>query len=367
MKVNFVDVSLKNSPLERKILREIRLILRSGAFVSGKYVQDFEDAFAHFLGAKDVVAVSSGTAALHLSLLALGLKPDQEVIIPSFTFAATAEAVLYCGATPVFVDIGADYTLDPLKVEMAITKRTVGMIPVHLFGHMADMEKLLQICQRNKLWIVEDACQAHGSSLRGKMAGTWGDLGVFSFYPTKNLGGIGEGGAIVTKEKKTAQILRSLRNHGSTTKYQHEVLGYNYRLNEIQAAALLSKLPFLEQWNRERQKIAAMYPSLLKDLPITFPIVRDNYSNVFHQFVIRTEKRDNLQIFLAERGIETTVSYPLPLHLQPAFRGKIKKSGPLPMTESMARQVLSLPIYPGLSIESVEKICQVIQRFFSRR
>lgn len=367
MKVPFYNLREAHGQCAGEIERAVLRVLRSGQYISGKEVERFEKSFAQYLSVPYVVAVNSGTAALHLALLALGVKPKDEIIIPSYTFAATAEAILYCGAAPVFVDIDANtYTIDPEAASAAITPKTVGIIPVHLYGQMADMETLNAIADKHKLWVVEDACQAHGASLMGKKVGTWAGVGVFSFYPTKNLGGIGEGGAIATHDESLAEFVRTARSHGAQKRYLHTILGYNYRLNEIQAAVLSVKLHYLNKNNTRRRELAALYSQILGGLPVRLPQEHSGFTHVYHQYTLRTNKRDELQEYLTAQGIETSIHYPLPLHLQKAFRNQGRKGGSLETAEQLAQEIVSLPLYPQLSEEEIKYVGEHVTEFFSR-
>ncbi len=366
MKVPLYDLQQTHKEYADEVESAVLKVLRSGQYVSGPEVELFEESFARYLSAPYVVAVSSGTAALHLALLALGVKPRDEVIVPSFTFAAAAEAVLYCGGVPVFVDISADtYTIDPEAVRDAVSLKTVGVIPVHLYGHMADMESLRKIAKTHGLWIVEDACQAHGAMYKDEKAGTFGNNGVFSFYPTKNLGGFGEGGAVVTKDVASAEFLRKARNHGSKERYVHEVLGYNYRLSEIQAAALNVKLPFINEWNEKRRQIAQLYQKAFQKLPIKLPQEKNDCYHVYHQYIIQVKDRDHLRSYLHTNGIQTEIFYATPLHRQPAFSRKCRIFSDLSMSEELAQEVVSLPISPVLTNAQVEYVIEKITNFFA--
>lgn len=364
MKIPFYDINRQHTLIENDLKQAVLKVLHSGDYISGHVVEDFEKAFAQYLGARYAVAVNSGTAGLHLALLILGVKPGDEVIIPSFTFVATAEAILYCQAAPVFVDITKDtFTIDPEQIEGAISKKTVGIIPVHLFGHMADVYAIQAIARRYGLWIIEDACQAHGASYKGKKAGTFGDIGVFSFYPTKNLGGIGEGGAVITRSATLSKELKTLRSHGSEKRYVHTVLGYNYRLNEVQAAVLGVKLPFLDEWNAKRHERAQWYHEALSEVPLELPVEKQDYRHVYHQYVVRVDKRNDLTGYLAQQGIETMIHYPTPLHLQRAY--KRFSRGRNGVTERAAEKVLSLPMHRFLTRQEVMYVADAIAKFYS--
>lgn len=358
-RVPFLDLSLQNEPLREELNGALRRVIESGHFILGPEVEAFEEAFAEFCGVRHAVALNSGTSALHLGLLALGVEPGDEVITVAHTFAATVEAILYCGARPVFVDVDPDtLVMDPGKVESAITERTASILPVHLYGNPADMEALKIIADKHEIPIVEDACQAHGALHRGKPVGGWGKAGVFSFYPTKNLGGLGEGGILTTDDEGLTEIVRKLRSHGETGRYLHEQLGFNYRMSAFQGAALRTKLPHLHGWNEERRQIASCYREGLAESGIKAVMETPDSEAVYHLFVVLLPERDRVQMKLKERGIDTSVHYPVPLNRQPPFESATRISGDLAVTESIANRVLSLPIYPGISEEAIDTVTE---------
>ncbi len=369
MNVPFVDLKAQYKTIKQDVDSAIQSVIDSTAFVLGDAVERFEESFARFCGVKHAVAVNSGTAALHLALLAHGIGPGDEVITVPNTFFATAEAIALCGAKPVFVDIDpATFNIDPYKIEPAITERTKAIIPVHLFGQPADMDKVNEIAKRHGLLVVEDACQAHAAEYKGRRTGSLGDIGAFSFYPGKNLGAFGEGGMITTDDAEIAKQCRRLRSHGEDPKYTHHVVGLNYRMSGIQGAVLGAKLKYLEMWTQMRQKNAALYSTFLADSPITTPTVAADRTHAFHLYVVRLPPgtdREDVQAKLKECGIATGLHYPLPLHLQPAFRDLGYLQGNFPVTEGAAQDILSLPMYPELTLEQIRHVattlCEVVR------
>jgi dTDP-4-amino-4,6-dideoxygalactose transaminase len=367
MKVPFVDLYAQHRAIHTELVEAFDRVLRSSHFVLGPEVRMFEEAFALYLGAPYAVAVNSGTSAIHLALMALEIGPGHEVITVPNTFAATAEAICAVGARPVFVDVDpATYTMDPTQLERAITKRTKAIIPVHLYGHPADLDALLEVASQYKLHVVEDACQAHGADLRGRKVGTLGTAGCFSFYPSKNLGCCGEGGAIVTSDSDLARRLSMLRNHGSSNKYEHRLVGHNFRMEGLQAAVLSIKLRYLDSWNQERRMWAGRYNSLLAESGLITPTEAPGARHVFHLYVVKCGRRDALKNHLAGLGIETGLHYPVPLHLQEAFRFLGYQVGAFPVAEELAQRCLSLPLYPQMTSEAVEYVASTILAFRDR-
>jgi len=334
--------------------------------VGGAEVDEFEREFAAFVGSPGAVAVSSGTDALRFAYQALGVRPGDEVITVPNTFIATTEALTQAGATCRFVDVRPDtLTIDPAAAAAAVGPRTVGIVPVHLYGQMADLDPLLELAARRGLWIVEDAAQAHGASDGDRSAGTLGALGAFSFYPGKNLGACGEGGAVVGRSAAHLETVRRLREHGQSRKYIHEIEGYNGRMDAIQAAFLRIKLSHLAEWNAARRRVAGWYCEALADVAeIRLPIERPGATHVYHLFVIRAERRDALQQHLTARGIGTGLHYPVPLHLQAAYAGLRLGVGAYPVTEAAAREILSLPLYPELTIDQIGLVADAIRVFY---
>ena len=362
MKVPVLDLKSEYAQLRDEILPVLDRVCQSSAFVLGPEVEAFEREFADFCGTRHCVALSSGTAALHLGLLALGVQTDDEVITTPNTFLATAEAITYCGAVPVFVDIDpATGNLDPKLVERAVTPRTRAILPVHLYGRPADMDPIREIASRHKIRILEDAAQAHGARYRGHRAGALANAGVFSFYPTKNLGAYGEGGALTTDDDRIAKFARAARNHGQTSRYEHEFVGYNYRMQGFQGAVLRVKLRHLYAWTARRQEIAREYRRLLAGARLEMPVDDPRDECVYHQFVIYVSNRNAVIAHLTEREIETVVHYPKPIHLQPAYSSLGYPRGTFPRAELACERVLSLPVHPGLSKEQVEYVARSVR------
>lgn len=370
MNVPLLDLRREYKFLKDDLLREIEEIFDSQSFILGKHVKSLEENLKKFLGVGDVIGVSSGTDALLLALMALGISSGDEVIVPSFTFYATASCVARVGAIPVFVDINLEtYNIDPEEIEKRITPKTKCIIPVHLYGNPCDIEKILEISENRGIPVVEDNAQGIGAEVRGRKTGSFGIAGCLSFYPTKNLGGAGDGGAVSTNDEVISKKIRMLRVHGSEKRYYHDYIGINGRLDEIQACYVNIRLKRVEQNNEERRKIANLYNELLSDLErreILFtPKEREGTRHVYHQYTIRVPKyRDNLRQYLSENGVGTEVYYPLPLHLQKCFSSLGYKEGSLPNTEKASQQVLSLPIFPGLTQEEIVYVVDKIRKFF---
>lgn|SRR5574341_462006 len=350
LSVPFVDLKAQYQTIKTEIDAAIARVIENTSFVMGREVAVFESAFAEYLGARFCVGVNSGTAALQLALMAWDIGPGDEVIVPSFTFFATAEAISVLGATPVFVDINpVSYTVTAEVIEKVITSRTRALIPVHLYGQAVDLDLILALAERHNLHVIEDAAQAHGAEYKSRRVGALGHAGCFSFYPSKNLGAYGEAGAIVTNDEHCARRLRLLRDHGSTSKYAHAIVGYNFRMEEIQAAVLNVKLPHLDDWNNQRRARAAKYNELLSDSRLVLPTEMNDARHVYHVYAVQSKTRDELQQRLAAAGIQTGVHYPIPIHLQPAYSDLGYKPGDLPVTEQLAKHILSLPMYAELS------------------
>jgi dTDP-4-amino-4,6-dideoxygalactose transaminase len=351
----YVDDDIKKAVLE---------VLDSGWYILHEKVREFERKFAEFCGVKNAVCASSGTAAIFLSLLALDIKHGDEVIVPSFSFISTATPIIEVGAKPVFVDIEAKtYTVDPEKIREAVTKRTKAIMPVHLYGHPADMEPILEIAEENDIYVIEDACQAHGAEYKGRRVGGIGHVACFSFYPSKNMTVCGDGGAVVTNDEEIAEMVRKLRDHGRRDKYVFELKGYNLRFNEIQAAIGIKQLEKLPEWNEARRNIARMYNQALEGL-VTTPVEEPWAKHVYHVYVIRAEKRDELREFLSRHGISTLVHYPVPIHMQPAITSVLGTQPALKNTEKAAKEVLSIPMYPALTKREVKYVSDKITEFF---
>ncbi len=364
MTVPYLDLSVHLRSIRPELEAAVGRCLDSGAFCLGPEVKQFESEFAAFCGAGHCVAMNSGTSALHLALRLLDLGPGDEVITTPFTFIATSWAIVYTGARPVFVDVDkGTLNLDPSQVEKAITPRTKAVLPVHLYGHPCDFAPLLEVARRRNLPVIEDAAQAHGARYHGKPVGTFGLMSAFSFYPTKNLGACGEGGALVTDRADLAARARSLREHGSTARYLHDEVGYNYRMEGIQGAVLRAKLPHLPAWNQARRRIARRYHDLLADTPLVLPREIGPVESVYHLYTIRHPSRDRLKAYLESRGIGSAIHYPHPLHLQKCFAHLGYRAGAFPHTERAARECLSLPMYPDLTDEQVGCVAAAIHDF----
>lgn len=357
------NIPLVKVYMDDDIKKAVMEALDSGWYILHEKVRAFERKFADFCGVKNAVCVSSGTAAIFLSLLALDIKHGDEVIIPSFSFIATATPVIAVGAKPVFVDIDPEtYTIDPEKTRKALTKRTKAIMPVHLYGHPANMDPINEIAEENSLYIIEDACQAHGAEYKGRRVGGIGHIACFSFYPSKNMTVCGDGGAVATNNNEIAEKIRKLRDHGRLDKYVFDLVGYNLRFNEIQAAIGIKQLEKLPHWNETRRKIAKMYNKLLEDLVIT-PVEAPWAKHVYHVYVIRTEKRDRLMEFLKRQGISTLVHYPVPIHRQPAIISVLGAQTRLKNTEKLAKEVLSVPMHPKLTKDEVVYVSTKIGNF----
>jgi len=369
--MKFLDLTAQYKSIKKEIDEAVKRVLESTVFIGGKEVEEFEKEVAEFCGVKYAIGVNSGTDALFLSLRALGIGPGDEVITTPFTFIATAGVIANCGAKPVFVDIDPEiFNIDPSKIEKAITKKTKAILPVHLFGQMADMDRIMRIAKKHKLYVVEDAAQAMGAKYKGKKAGAMGDCGCFSFFPSKNLGAYGDGGIIITNNEKLAEKIRLLKNHGSSPKekYLNLIVGTNSRLDAIQAAILIVKLKYLAKWSRERAKKASCYNEKLKRVgDIVTPVTVSGRNHIFHQYTIRTKSRDELQKHLKKKEILAMIYYPLSLHLQPAFRDLEYREGDFPESEKAAKEVLSLPIYPELKKEEQGLIIKKIKEFYENK
>ena len=364
--VPFVDLHRIHAPLKAAILGDIAALVDSGAFANGPAVAEFEEAFAAFCGTPYAVGVASGLDALRLGLLAAGIGPGDEVIVPANTFTATIEAIVQAGADPIFVDVtDADYNLDVAAVEAALTSRTRALLPVHLYGQLADMRALGALAERHGLLVLEDACQAHGASREGVVPGA-GTLGAaFSFYPGKNLGAMGDGGVLATGDAELAARLRALREHGQTAKYRHELVGYTSRLDTIQALVLLRKLPRLPAWNAERRRAAALYTSGLAGVgDLVLPPVAWGSRPVWHLYVVQTDDPEALGAFLGGHGIGTGRHYPQPLHLSPAYERLGHRVGAFPVTERLAGHGLSLPLFAGITEAELERVVDRVQAYF---
>lgn len=364
MNVPFLDLKSQYKEIKSEIAAAIDRVLSSQNFILGPELEDFEKEFAGYLGSKYCVGVNSGTDALILGLMSLGIGEGDEVITPTNSFIATTTAIIQVGAKPILVDCDPDtYQIDIIAVEKAITNKTKAILPVHLYGAPAEVDKLQLIAKKNNLFLVEDACQAHGATLNGKKLGTFGDLAAFSFYPGKNLGAYGDGGAIITDNKDIYEKLLKLRNYGQLKKYYHDSFGLNSRLDEIQAAVLRVKLKHLDSWNKKRQMIADLYLDGLKNIKHQ-KIINGGQSN-YYVFVIESDDRDKLQEYLLKQGINTLIHYPVPIHLQKAYEHLGYKKGNFPVAEKIANRILSIPIYPELGNNEQMYIIEAINKFIN--
>jgi dTDP-4-amino-4,6-dideoxygalactose transaminase len=364
MTIPLVDLRKQYAPLKDEILAGISQVLDGMQLFLGENVQALEKEFAQFCGSHYGIGVSDGTTALHIILRAMEIGPGDEVITVSHTFIATAEAILLAGARPVFVDIDpVTYLMDVSQVEAKITSRTKAILPVHLYGQTVDMDPLLVLAERHGLHIIEDACQAHGAEYRGRRAGSLGEAAAFSFYYSKNLGAYGEGGFITTSDHELYRKMRMLRDHGSERRYYHDLVGMNARLDEVQAVVLRAKLPHLQEWNDHRREHAQHYSTLLKDTSVVTPFECPENRAVYHLYVIRSSRRDELQAWLKSRGIFTGIHYPVPIHLQQAFARLGYQAGDLPVTEAVVGEILSLPMYAELSDKDIDAVVNAVMAF----
>jgi dTDP-4-amino-4,6-dideoxygalactose transaminase len=365
--IPYLDLKAQYKTIRDDLHAAVDRVLESGQYVLGDEVATFESEFAAYSGAEQGIAMNSGTSALHLALLAAGVQPGDEVITVPFTFVATAAAIGYTGAKAVFVDIDPrTFTMDPRQIEAAITPRTKAIIPVHLYGQMADMDPIVRIARAHGLTLIEDACQAHGAEYKGRRAGSIGDFGCFSFYPGKNLGACGEGGLVTTSNPDAAERLRVLRDWGQTRKYHHIVRGYNYRMDGLQGAILRVKLRQLEAWTEARRTRAALYDDLLASSLVRAPGAAEDTRHVYHVYAVRCANRDDLQLSLRANGVQTGIHYPIPVHLQEAYRDLGYRAGEFPNAERAAREVLSLPLYPEMTNLQVETVAAAIHSCAAR-
>jgi dTDP-4-amino-4,6-dideoxygalactose transaminase len=368
VKVPYLDLKAQYSSIKPEIDAAIARVLDSGQFVLGPEVAGFERDFAVYCGASECIAVNSGTSALHLALLAAGVGPGDEVVTVPFTFVASIAAILYAGARPVLVDIDPrSFTIDPAAIEAAITPRTKAILPIHLYGQTADMDPIMEVARRHGLVVIEDAAQAHGAKYKGRPAGSIGDMACFSFYPGKNLGAYGEGGAVTTNNPEYARTIRMLRDWGQDRKYHHVLRGYNFRMEGFQGAILRVKLRHLEKWTERRRGIVRQYNELLADCDIQKPNEMPWAHHVFHVYTIRAEDRDAMQSGLTEQGIQTGIHYPVPAHLQPAYSDLGYGPGDFPQSEAASKQVLSLPLYPELSSQAIAEVAGAVKKIVSAR
>jgi dTDP-4-amino-4,6-dideoxygalactose transaminase len=364
MDIPFVSLEHMHNEIENEVMDKFQKVFKKNWFIKGEEVAKFEEEFAHFCGAKYCIGCGNGLDALYLILRGYDIKEDDEVIIPSNTFIATALAVSYAGAKPIFVEPDIDtYNLNPELIESAITLKTKAIIAVHLYGQPADMDKIYKIAQKYNLKVIEDSAQSHGALYKKRRVGNLGDASGFSFYPGKNLGALGDAGAVVTNDKQLADKIRAIANYGSNIKYQHIFKGVNSRLDELQAAFLRIKLINLDKWNNERRKIANKYLEGIKNPIIKIPRQLNYSINVWHLFVVRTEKRDDFQKYLNDKGIGTTIHYPIPMHLQEAYEDLRIEDGAFPISEKISKEVISLPIWYGMKDEEVAYIIDEINKY----
>ena len=367
-KVAYLDLPAQIRGIRKELDAALARTLDNCSFCLGPDVAEFEKDFAQYCGAKHSLGFNSGTSALHVALKLLNIGRGDEVITTPFTFVATSWAISYVGAKPVYVDIDdTTFNINPALIERAITPRTKAIMPVHLYGQPFDVDAVLEICRKHKLPLVEDACQSHGAKYKGKAVGAFGEMSCFSFYPGKNLGACGEGGALVTKDDAFAARARALREHGSTTRYYHDEVGFNYRMEGFQGAVLGVKLKYLAQWTQERQRVAKRYNELLEGTPLQLPHEAPFAESVWHLYVVRHPRRDELKKFLEDNGVGCAVHYPIPLHLQKAYADLGHKPGDFPVAEKAARECLSLPIYPELTEQQIARVAAVIKEFFLKK
>jgi dTDP-4-amino-4,6-dideoxygalactose transaminase len=359
--IPFVDLRSERVEIQQEIPEAIERVFESGRFVLGDQGAAFETEFSSYVGAKYGIGVNSGSDALFLALKALGIDEHSEVITVSHTFVSTVDGIVRCGAKPVFVDVEPDtYCINVAKIEERITERTKAILPVHLYGHPADLDQILKIARQYGLSVVEDACQAHGAEYKGKKVGSFGNAGCFSFYPVKNLGAYGDGGMVTTNDSSVAERIKLLRNYGQSRKYYHDLVGINSRLDELQAAILRAKLPHLDTWNKQRRVLAELYRELLASTNIVLPLEKDYAKHVYHLFVVRLSQRNKCQRHLQRNGIRTQIHYPIPVHMQRAY-AEFRSTPNMSVTQTICDQILSLPLYPQLAHDEVAYIAGVIK------
>ncbi len=365
MEVPFLDLKAQYATIKDEIIQAITEVCESQMFCLGPAVAQFEEKIASYCNSKFAIGVSSGSDALLVCLMALEIKPGDEVITTPFTFFSTAGAIARLGAKPVFVDVSAEsYNINASLIEEKINEKTRAIIPVHLYGQLAQMEPITKIGQKHGLAVIEDAAQAIGATQDGLKSGNFGDCGCFSFYPTKNLNAFGDGGLVTTNSKATAEKIKTLRNHGQNTRYSYETIGGNFRLDGIQGAVLTVKLKYLNQWNEKRRGYAALYDKLLANLPVKTPKIEANNASTYHQYTIRAPRRDDLQKYLKEHGVGSMIYYPVPLHLQKCFSFLGYSEGDFPVSEKLSKEVISIPIYPELTESQIEYVAEQIGSFY---
>lgn len=366
MNIQMVDLKRQYINIKSEIDLAIQEVIDSTQFILGKKVSEFEKNASEYLGVKHAVGVANGTDALQIAMMALGIGKGDEVITTPFTFVATTETIVMLGAKPVYVDIDPEtYNINPEKIKSKITDKTRAILPVHLYGNPAEMDEIMSIAKEHNLFVIEDSAQGFGAEYKGKKVCSFGDLACISFFPSKNLGCYGDGGMVVTNDDKIHEKVRMIASHGSKVRYVHETLGMNSRLDAIQAAILNVKLKYIDEWNDKRIKFAKLYSEKLSSLPkIKTPVQKNYVKHIYHQFTIRVENREELQKYLSSKNIPTAIHYPIPLHLQPAFKGYAEE-GSLPESEKAAKEVLSLPMHPDLLVEEIEYITNSIKEFYS--
>lgn len=367
MNIPFVDLKANYKSFKREIDEAIKKVIASSSFILGSEVEKFERDFANYCGCKYAVGLDNGSSALELGMRALGIREGDEIITPANSFIASSSAITFVGAKPVWVDVDINtYNIDPKLIEKKISKKTKAIMPVHLYGQPADIDSIMKIAKKYKLMIIEDACQAHGAVYKGRKVGSFGDFAAFSFYPSKNLGAFGDAGVIVTNSKDLYEKVATMRNYGQSKKHFHDYLAWNRRTDGIQAAILNVKLKFLNKCNNLRRKNAKIYYKYLKNLPVVTPSELDFLMHVYHLYVIRARKRDQLVEFLRKKGIATGIHYPIPIHLQKAYRFAGFKKGSFPVTEKLSKEVVSLPMYPELGEIQIKYVSRCIGDFFNK-
>jgi dTDP-4-amino-4,6-dideoxygalactose transaminase len=362
--IRFVDIQAQTASLQPALMEAISRVVQRGDFILGEDVQRFEADFAAYCGVRFAIGVDSGLSALELALRGIGIGPGDEVITQANTFIATVGGIQATGAKPVLVDCDRHGAFDPQAFEAAVTPRTRAVMPVHLFGRLGDIDRVVALAERRRLAVIEDACQAHGAVLGGRRAGSFGVAAAFSFYPAKNLGAFGDGGMLVTSSEEVVAAARQLRNYGQMAKYQHIALPLNHRLDTLQAAVLRVKLPHLDRWNARRQELADAYRKELAGLPLGLPPAEASGRHIYHLFVAETERRDGLREALSSAGIESGIHYPVPVHLQPVLAGLGYRRGAFPNAERLASTSLSLPMYPELTVEEIKRVATATRLFF---
>ncbi len=365
MNIPFIDFQIMHQPVKEEVLQSLSDIIDDNSFILGPSVQEFENNFARFSNTKHCVGVATGCDAILWALKSVGVKKSDEIITVANTYAGTVLPITMAGANPVLVDCCEDtLNINPALIEAAITAKTKAIIAVHLYGQAADMDEISAIAKKHDLLVIEDAAQAHGATYKGKSCGTLGDVAAFSFYPGKNLGAMGDGGAAVTNKQEIADLIRCYRNYGQSKKYYHDYPGWNSRLDSFQAVALNAKLKHLKNWNESRRESAILYKEGLTDLPLIIPVEKSHNESVYHLFVVRCKQRDQLQEYLSKHNIQTGIHYPIPIHKLGAFKDYSFNPEGYPVTETVADELLSLPMFPGMSAVQIDYVCDHVQRFF---